>query len=122
MVLILAFLGNYHRSKTLLSNPLYNLLVPTNLDAIYLYKPPETESETHTWTYYRVRGDFAAGGTLQVARVSWPSLQDRKDGNLVEIIDTPGIVGYVTDHLQTLLREQWGVRHDDSTLIGFIPA
>jgi hypothetical protein len=48
-------------------------------------------------------------------------LEDRKDGNLVDVTDTLGIVGYVTDHLQTLLREQWGVEHDDSTLIGFLP-
>jgi len=92
-----------------------------NLDSIYLYKPAETEAETWTWTYYRVRGDFENGGTVQVACVSWPDLKDRKgESGLIDVIDTPGIVGYVTPHLQTLLREQWGVDHEKSYLIGLI--
>ena len=92
-----------------------------NLDVIYLYKPAETEAEPQTWTYYRVRGDFEDGGTLQVSRVSLPDFKDRQgESGLNDVIDTPGIVGHVTPHLHTLLQAQWGVDHEKSILIGVL--
>ncbi|MGD0521147.1 MAG: hypothetical protein ABSA48_07815 [Terracidiphilus sp.] len=90
-------------------------------DVVYLYKPIETEMETHTWTYYRVRGSVEDRGTVQVSRVRFPSFDDLTDEcGLTDIIDTPGIVGRITPHIQTLLREQWQVDHSMSTLIGIL--
>jgi hypothetical protein len=92
-----------------------------NIDVVYLHKPLETEAETRTWTYYRVRGSHEMRGTVQVSRVRFPGFDDLADERgFSDLIDTPGIVGYVTPHIQTLLKEQWGVDHDKSSIIGVI--
>jgi hypothetical protein len=69
------------------------------------------------WTYYRLRGSEEVGGTLEVCRVSFPSLEDVGDP-----ISTPGVVGYmsVPEHIQTLLKAQWGVDHSTSIFIGLV--
>jgi hypothetical protein len=93
------------------------------MQSIYLYKPPDTENVSNTWIYYRVASVQAAepAGTLsapiQTRRVSWPTFKD-----IPPMIDTPGITGWNTayEHQCRLLREQWGVEHEQSVLIGFL--
>jgi hypothetical protein len=61
------------------------------------------------------------GGTIQVSRVKFPGFEDLRDGcGLLDIIDTPGTVGYVTPHIQTLLKAQWNVDHSRSVVIGVL--
>lgn len=93
------------------------------MQSIYVYKPPQTENFTNTWIYYRVSSVDAEepAGTLyapiQVCRVSWPTFED-----IPPITDTPGITGLASayEHQCRLVKEQWGVEHEDSVFIGFL--
>jgi hypothetical protein len=93
------------------------------MHAIYVYKPPETENTASSWIYYRVgsvdadepRGKLYA--PIQVCQVSWPALKD-----IPPMIDTPGITRLASAYsqVQKLLREQMGVDHESSVLIGLL--
>jgi hypothetical protein len=93
------------------------------MKAIYLYKPPQSENFTHTWVYYRVGSVEAeeAAGTLhapiEVCRVLWPTFED-----VPPMIDTPGITGLESahPHVCRLLKQQLGVDHERSELIGLL--
>jgi len=92
------------------------------MHSIYLYKPPETESITNTWIYYRIASVDAVepGGTLfatiQVCKVTWPTFED-----IPPVIDTPGITGLESawEH-QCAVLKRMGVDHEQSVLIGFL--
>ena len=94
------------------------------MQSIYVFKPPQTEKFTNTWIYYRVAsvdGEEPAGtlyAPIEICRVSWPTFRD-----VPPATDTPGITGLASayEHQCRLLREQWGVEHEESVLIGFLP-
>lgn len=91
--------------------------------SIYLYKPPQTESFTNSWIYYRIDSIEAEepaghlGAPIQVCKVSWPTFADMPPAT-----DTPGITGLASayDHMCSLLKAQWGVEHENSVFIGFL--
>ena len=93
------------------------------MQAIYLYKPPQTENLPKAWTYYRVTSIDAEepAGTLhapvEVCKVSWPTFED-----ILPTTETPGIAGLQSAevHLCRLLKKQWKVYHGRSVLLGFL--
>jgi len=93
------------------------------INSIYLYRPPETESITDTWVYYRIASVNAEepagtlGAPIQICRVSWPTFED-----IPPATDTTGITGYEVayEHMCKVLKGQLGIVHENSVLIGFL--
>src|SRR6201987_6422173 len=94
------------------------------VSTVYLYKPPESESFTDTWVYYRVesiRGPDEPSGTLnapiQMCKVSWPTFVD-----ILPVTDTPGVTGRTSAYKQMckIAKSQRGVAHEHSLDIGIL--
>lgn len=91
------------------------------LDEIYVDKLGDEDHLPDTWKYYRVTGVTGLGNpegteeaTIQVCRVSWPTLED-----IPPVNDSPGVVTYTRawEIVGDALR-QWGIDRDRSIFIG----
>lgn len=92
------------------------------IHSIYLYQPPGP-AFLNNWIYYRVASintDEAAGtlgAPIEVCRVAWPKFDD-----IPPATDTQGITERASayDHMCRLLRQLYGVEHENSILIGML--